>query len=467
MRGYSKWWHWMLLLLFTFSPFHLLTSTAQEMHIVEFKKLKKGPLNMNHVVTSKKEAILDLKTSEKGFSFMADGKQEVAAEEGEGILTLKVPDKTAFIVVKHADYGQLTWKVPQKKGLRRKKHYTATMQTFIPDKEYKLKEQWVIFEIQPQDAILTVDSTMTTIHGGRKQMYLPIGKHAWLAEAPFHQEEKDTVELTDEERKIVKIALQPVYSYLTVKTELEGCDIIVDGQWIGKTQGTSGHLREGSHRLIVMKDSLCYYDAGFDIGWKEKKTIELTAADLHPVSTKKSLEWYYAQLARDSVKTDSLSVDSVSTDSLAKARMTIKAPVSIKAVDDFTSIWVNRELKGYGSWEGELEPGFYLVSTEKDGLESKSKPLWVYDATPVKLELLPPMDSYGMLNVQCNEIGANVYINDKLVGTTPCVIKDLPGDSRCEVRLEKAGFSRAVKTVKVVGNDLTYVKLELKKRKHK
>ena len=260
-------------------------------------------------------------------------------------------------------------------------------------------------------------------------MYLPIGKHAWLAEAPFHQEEKDTVELTDEERKIVKIALQPVYSYLTVKTELEGCDIIVDGQWIGKTQGTSGHLREGSHRLIVMKDSLCYYDADFDIGWKEKKTIELTAADLHPVSTKKSLEWYYAQLARDSVKTDSLSADSSlhgnlqTLDScLQSPNVAIKAPVSIKAVDDFTSIWVNRELKGYGSWEGELEPGFYLVSTEKDGLESKSK---------------------------------------------PCVIKDLPGDSRCEVRLEKAGFSRAVKTVKVVGNDLTYVKLELKKRKHK
>ena len=74
----------MLPLLFTFSPFYLCTSTAQEMHIVEFKKLKKGPLNMNHVVSSKQEAILDLKTSEKGFSFLANGKQGIAAEEGEG-----------------------------------------------------------------------------------------------------------------------------------------------------------------------------------------------------------------------------------------------------------------------------------------------------------------------------------------------------------------------------------------------
>ena len=150
-----KWWLKVLLLLFTFH-FSLFTSTAQEMHIVEFKKLKKGPFNMKHVVTSKQEAILDLKTSEKGFSFKADGKQDIAAEEGEGILTLKTPDKTAFIVVEHADYGQLTWKVPVKKGLRRKKHYTAILQTFSPDKEYKLQKQWVIFEIQPQDAILTL-----------------------------------------------------------------------------------------------------------------------------------------------------------------------------------------------------------------------------------------------------------------------------------------------------------------------
>ena len=462
-----KWWLKVLLLLFTFH-FSLFTSTAQEMHIVEFKKLKKGPFNMKHVVTSKQEAILDLKTSEKGFSFKADGKQDIAAEEGEGILTLKTPDKTAFIVVEHADYGQLTWKVPVKKGLRRKKHYTAILQTFSPDKEYKLQKQWVIFEIQPQDAILTIDSTMTTIHGGRQQLYLPIGKHAWLAEAPFHHEEKDTVELTDDKREIVKIALQPFYSYLTVKTELEGCDILVDGQWIGNTQGTTGHLREGRHRLIVMKDSLQYYNADFDIGWKEKKTIELKAGELKREIGVRRQESGVRRLENTPAADSSLNGDLQTPDScLQSPNVAIKAPVTIKAQDDFTSIWVNRELKGYGSWEGELEPGFYLISTEKDGLESKTKPLWVYDATPVKLDLLPPMNNYGMLNVQCNEIGANIYINDKLVGTTPCVIKDLPADSHCEVRLEKTGFSKAVKTVKVVGNDLTYVKLEIKKVKRK
>ena len=86
---YCKWWRQLLLLLFTFSPLHLLISSAQEMHVNEFAKLKKGPLNMNHVVTNKQQAILDLKTSEKGFTFLADGKQAIQAEEGDGIVTLK------------------------------------------------------------------------------------------------------------------------------------------------------------------------------------------------------------------------------------------------------------------------------------------------------------------------------------------------------------------------------------------
>ena len=429
--------------------FSFVTSWAQEMHIEEFAKLKKGPLNMNHVVTNKQQAIIDLKTSEKGFAFLADGKMEIQADEGDGVLTLKTPDKTAFIVVKHPDYGQLTWKVPTKKGLRRKKHYTANLLTFSPDKEYKLQKQWVIFEIQPQDAILTIDSTMTLVQGGKQQFYLPIGKHAYIAEAPFHQQEEGSFELTDEERQIVTIALQPIYSYLTVRTSLEGCDILIDGQPIGQTRGTSGHLREGLHRLTVLKDSLMYYDADFNIGWREKKTIELTSDDLRPILKTKERE----RVVRNQEQEED------------KPIKPIIAPVTIKALDDNTSIWVNRELKGYGNWEGELAEGFYLISTEKDGLESRSTTLWVDDDTPKNIELLAPMGSYGMINVHSNEIGADVYINGKLAGKTPCVVKDLPSGSNCQVRLVKAGFYEAEKEVRIVGNDLTDIDLKLKKRR--
>lgn len=431
------------------------------MHILQYAKVKKGPLNMNHVVTDKQQAILDLKTSENGFTFLANGKTEIAAEEGEGLLTLKAPHKTSFIVVKHPDYGQLTWKVPDKKGLRKKKHYSATLQTFSPDKAYKIDKQWVVIEIQPQDAIVTIDSTMTTIHNGKKQFLLPIGEHTYLAESPFHQEEKGTFELTDEARQTVKIALQPIYSYLTVKTPMKDCDILVDGQLIGKTQGTSGHLREGDHHLMILKDSLRYYDAVVNIGWREKKTIVLRPEDLHPIITKRHYSTNTVSSATVGRQT------TTQNEPVAERRHLITAPVTITAPDDSTNIWVNRELKGHGSWEGNLEEGFYIISAEKEGIESRSTSLWIDDETPKTINLLPPMGSYGLLNVHSNEIGAEVYVNGKWAGQTPCIVKNLPAGKKCEVRLKKAGFYDTEKIVLVEGNDMAYVKVDLKKKKEK
>ena len=65
------------------------------------------------------------------------------------------------------------------------------------------------------------------------------------------------------------------------------------------------------------------------------------------------------------------------TDSLSTVAVVKKAPVTIVAPDDSTAIWVNRELMGYGTWEGQLPIGYYQVSTEKEGLESRTTGIWV------------------------------------------------------------------------------------------
>ena len=376
------------------------------------------------------------------------------------MLTLKTPDKTSFVVIKHADYGQLTWKVPLKKGLRKKKHYVATLLTFSPEKNYQQQEQWVIFDTQPYDVILTIDSTMTTVHGGRAQFFLPIGKHTWKAESPFYMQEDGSFELTDEERLNVAIALQPVYSYLTVKTPCLDCQIYVDCQHIGQTQATSGHLREGVHHLTLMRDDQPCYEGDFSIGWKEKKTIELTMDDLRTIKNKRRVQ----EAADGKHGTGDGSPESIAVLESAVVSEAIVAPVTIKALDDSTAIWVNRELKGYGHWEGSLEAGFYLISTEKDGLESRSTTLWITDSTPQNLELLAPMNNYGIRNVHCNEIGAEVYINGRLAGLTPCVVKNLPADSPCMVTLVKNGYFKEEKSVQIPVNDMMDVNMKLRKR---
>ena len=434
-----------------------LTVSAQQMRVERFSKQKKGPFNLRHVVIDKQMAIIDLQTGEKGFKFLANGKTEVQAEETDGGLSLKVPHKTTFLVISHPDYGQLTWKVPGSKGLKKKNHYGACLLTFSPTKSYKLDKQWVIFEIQPKDVIITVDSTVTAIRTGKAQFNLPVGRHPYRVEAPFHEIVEDTLELTDTARLLLPVALQPFYSYLTVKTPQEDCSIFVDGQWIGNHQATSGHLRQGPHRLTVMIGQQCYYEGSVSVGRAEKKLVELAASELYPhESSRQRKAKLMASLARP--RTDSLALADT-----AFVAMVRQAPVTIVAPDDSTAIWVNRELVGYGTWEGQLSPGFYQVSTEKEGMESRVTTLWVEDETPKKLELLPPMADFGLLNIHCNEIGAKVYINNALKGVTPLVVTNLPAGMTCRVRLTKKGYRDGEASVMVIGNDIVDVKIKMKK----
>ena len=60
-----------------------LNISAQQMRMERFSKTKKGPFNMKHIKTDKQLATLDVRTGEKGFKFLANGKEEVQAEPGE------------------------------------------------------------------------------------------------------------------------------------------------------------------------------------------------------------------------------------------------------------------------------------------------------------------------------------------------------------------------------------------------
>lgn len=267
-------------------------ANAQQMGIEDFSRLKRPFWKRSKITIDKQKAIIDLYTEEKGFAFTANGKEAAEAEEGEGVITVKVPTKTHHITIKHPQYGTLTWRVPVK-YLKRKKHYRATLLATDSTKKYKLKEQWVQFEVSPKNAILHVDSTTTLLRDGLAAKSLPLGKHTYQVEAPFYEALTDTFELGDTAKVMLCIALQPTYSYLTVSTRMPRADIRVDGLSINKQEGTSTRLIPGAHRLSLYYKDNCYYDEPFTIGLGEKKHIEVALKDLRlrpaPVQPKKAL----------------------------------------------------------------------------------------------------------------------------------------------------------------------------------
>ena len=430
-----------------------LPCAAQKISIGQFKRVRFDLATQKLLPVDKKMATLDLKTDEKGFTFKADGKTEIAAQEGDGQITLLAPHKTAFILVKHPEYGQLIWKVPGK-GLRKKKHYQAIMQTDKPGKEYKLSKQWVVFQVIPENAILQVDSTVALVRDGTAQFELPLGKHGYHAEAPFYEELSDSVEVVDSAKLVVPVVLQSVYSYLTVKLPIAEGLIFVDSEPIGKGEATSGHLQPGDHHLIVMQEETCLADTVFNMGVGEKKILALKASDLRarPLMAR-AINPQPIEEVKDSTVTDSLAA--VPQDSL-------KAPVTITAPDAETQIWLNREPLAYGKWEGQLGIGFYSVSTVKEGLESKPIFLWVDDTLPKVVDLSLPKASYGVLNIHSNVVGATILINRVEVGVTPCILENLPATVACKILLKKKGYRDAAITVMPVPNDMLNVEINMK-----
>ena len=430
-----------------------LPCVAQKISIGQFKRVKFDFAKKKMYPVDKKMATLDLKTDEKGFTFKADGKTEIAAQEGDGQITLLAPHKTAFILVKHPEYGQLIWKVPGK-GLKKKKHYQAIMQTDKPGKEYKLSKQWVVFQVIPENAILQVDSTVALVRDGTAQFELPLGKHGYHAEAPFYEELSDSVEVVDSAKLVVPVVLQSVYSYLTVKLPIAEGLIFVDSEPIGKGEATSGHLQPGDHHLIVMQEETCLADTVFNMGVGEKKILALKASDLRarPLMAR-AINPQPIEEVKDSTVTDSLAA--VPQDSL-------KAPVTITAPDAETQIWLNREPLAYGKWVGQLGIGFYSVSTLKEGLESKPIFLWVDDTLPKVVDLSLPKASYGVLNIHSNVVGATILINRVEVGVTPCILENLPATVACKIQLKKKGYRDAAITVMPVPNDMLNVEINMK-----
>lgn len=433
------------------------------MEVVDFSRQKKGLLGLlpgsSKVVTDKKLAILDLMTGEKGFTFKADGVTTVDAEEGDGMVTLRLPHKTTFLVIQHPDYGQLTWKVPGQL-LRKKKHYQATLLTYSPDKEYRLRSQWVVFQVEPTNAILTVDSTTLLVRTGDAQMNLPIGEHHYRVESPFYETLEDTFHLTDSTKLVIPVTLQPHYSYLTVKTSLPDCDIRLDGKSIGKTTATSGHLQAGIHRLTVFRNRLCYYDREIQVGRNEKKVMVLTDGDLSPQVVSET------QKDKMTVPSNTDTVPSMRPSELTTAVVPyIYAPVTLVAPTDSTEILIDLEPVGYGKWEGTLAEGFHTVSTRQDSIQSQMEYLWIDNALPKTLHLQSPKAYYGMLNIHSNVVGADIYVNGIKVGVTPYTMEGLPGKKTCHIRLSKQGYHDAGKTVKIIANDLVDAKIILKARK--
>lgn len=413
---------------------------AQRMHVEDFGRYKKPFLHKASFTTDKRQALLDFFTNEKGFQFFVED-APVAATEGEGMVTLALPHRTGSLIIKHPVYGQLAWKVPNG-VLKKKKHYHAYLHTESLEKEFRQQKQWALISTVPERAIVYVDTVIHPLLDGNLSLYLPLGRHVCRIESPFYQTLNDTIELTDIVRFEKRYVLQPFYAYLTVETDWPDARICLDGDSLGLQRVETSRLMPGRYRLTVNLGDSLYYEQWLELANAERKVVDLHGIELRP----------FPQLGQSiemSGFPDEVLADSMASDGLQE-QSGQWADVHITAFDVDTEIWLNRERLGQGEWRGNLAPGFYAVSSRKEGLDSRTDFFWVDAGKSVELNLISPLADYGLLNVSCDEVDATVFLNGLAIGSAPCVLRNLPVGRTYRVRLVK-GRKAAETLVRLYG----------------
>ena len=456
-------------------------ASAQQIQVSDFCRLKRPLWKRKLVPVDKQLATVDFLTAEKDFQFLANGKTEIQAEEGEGTLTLRMPDRTAFVRIDHAEYGTLIWK-PEGGQLRKKRRYQARLWVWDPTKEYKPRQQWVVFKVSPPEALIEIDSLVRTVRTGETQLQLPLGKHPYRIEAPFHEAAEGEVELTDSARAVKVIRLQPFYSYLAVYTDLPTADIFIDDAWAGQGQATSRRLTAGLHRVTVAEGLTCRYDSLIRLHPADKQVIRLRGQELQP------RQWHRQPSAALAAGLSATSANGTGTEQGYAARkrkrkqtadsspadgLTVTAPqprdtttvaVSITAPDERTEIWIDRERYGTGKWEGRLGVGFHTVHSCQDSIESAPNMIWLEADMPVELTLPTPHAALGALNVHSNVAGAEIEIDGIPQGVTPSILLRLPAHRPLQVTLHKAGYKPYKTQVILRPNEATDLSVKLKKK---
>ena len=419
-----------LSLILLFFALVCLPLAAQQMSVDGFTRLRGIRIQKD-----KSAALLDLYTQENGFTILGEENEPLDLEECDGFIRIRMPRKTSHLSIRHQEYGQLSWKTPS--PLKKRRHYQANLYAVDPTKEFKATHQWVLLHVKPENAIVHLDSLSKSVRNGFTDFFLPLGNHHYRVEAPFFEAEEGSFTLTDSLRKDISVNLQPQYSYLSVKTDLRGGTLLIDGTPIRTEEATSYRLGEGYHHVTYLKADKCLYDSLLFVNKASKQIIELYVNGL-PASS----------------STSGYSPDDT---------LSVMVPVSLSCKDPEAEIMVDREIVGNGLWEGMLPLGFHLFNARKNGQEGDCIRVLLKDAFPQEITLMAPGTGMGLINVYSNLKDARISIDGKDRGSAPQLIW-LDASCTHEVTVYGPGYKQKKCKVRPKAGAQTDIYFRLKKR---
>ncbi len=367
-------------------------------------------------------ALIRIQTTQKGFTFDVGALGITKTDDNKTAeVWVYVPAGVKRISIRHPQLGSLiNYYFPiEIQGARTYRMYLTTgqVQTIVHN---AITQQYVMFSVTPPDALVELDGNFLDVKDGTATKRMAFGTYNYTVQAPLYHSVSDTVVVCDPKNKHVKaITLSPAFGYISVPANatLSGAKVFIDNEYKGTVPFRSERLKSGPHDVRIMQNK--YAPAQQTVTVADNQTIEVA-----PV------------LAAD----------------FATLTLTTAAEAEI---------WINDQLRGKGSWTGDLSSGAYTIECRRESHRKTIKELAVTPSmTGQTIPLAAPVPIYGMVDISSSPAGADIYIDNVKVGTSPMIIPECLIGSHT-VSITKQGYSQFTQTINVAENTTTEVSATL------
>ena len=269
-----------------------------------------------------------------------------------------------------------------------------------------ITKQFLVFDVTPKDAMITVNNEPWPVTDGYAQKYVDFGTYEYRIEAKDYHTFTSNVDVYDPDKKVtVKKSLEPAFGFLKIEGDdavLSKANIYIDNAKNTEVLRTPQRLGSGQHTVRILHSMYIPFEQTVTINDNETNTLKV------------NLNANFASITL--------------------------------AVNAEAEIWVNGEKKGVRTWTGNLESGSYVIECRmKDCKSTRVEKIITADMNGQTIALEVPQPLTGILVLNSIPPMAEIYIDSERKGETPMRFNKLTVGKH-SLRLVKQGYKPINKT---------------------
>lgn len=313
-------------------------------------------------------AIIKVKTTEKGFTFDIGSLAVQRVDYNHTAeIWVYVPHGAKKITIAHPQLGEVSYDfpIPIEKGKTYiMKLTTNTVVTSVFDEKHSGR---LILNISPKNATVGLDGRVESISNGIIDENVFYGTHRYVISADRYHTLDDTITIRSE-KTVRNVRLKQAWGWLKFdnSADLTDAHLFVDTVSRGYISSAPVDIASGTHIIRINKPLYRTYE----------QEIIIKDSTVNTISP--ALESDYGV-------------------------------VSLKVPDDKASIWIDDQLVGTGSYEGNLGTGQHIVECKRPSHRPTKKMINVLKDSKTSILLDAPSPIYSLLKI--NTYGVPVLID--------------------------------------------------------